>query len=212
MHKLNQNGVINPLLVPLILAVILLLSASGLSVYYYTNYVEQRDNNQPLIDAAVVTAEEKQQNKLEAEFIEREKQPNKTYVSPSEFGSVRLQFPKTWSGYVDTRSGGLDYYGHPNYVPESGVNYALRMNISDRVFATEVKFYDTAVKKGELQASAIQVAGTTGTRLDGTLKKDQQGSMVIFPLRDKTLKVWTENNDFKNDFNNIVLKGLTFVP
>lgn len=212
MHKLNQKGLINPLLVPLVLAVILLLAASGLSVYYYSQYVEQKDSNQPLIDAAVATAEEKQQDKLEAEFTEREKQPNKSYVAPSEFGSVRLQFPKTWSSYVETRGGDIDYYGHPNYVPESGVNYALRMSVTTRPFATEIKAYDNEVKKGELKASAIQISGTTGTRLDGMLTKDQQGAMVIFPLRDKTLKVWTENNDFKGDFDNIVLKSLTFVP
>lgn len=212
MHKLNQKGAINPLLVPLILAVILLLTASGLAVYYYSQYIEQKDNNQPLIDAAVVTAEEKLQDKLEAEFVEREKQPNKTYTSPSEFGSIRLQFPKTWSSYVEAKGDDLEYYGHPNYVPAAGVNYALRMSVNAKDFAQEVKSYDSAVKKGELKATAIQVAGITGTRLDGLLKKDQQGSMVIFPLRDKVLKVWTENADFKGDYDNIVLKSLTFVP
>lgn len=212
MHKLNQKGIINPLLIPLILAVIVLLVGSGLSVYYYSKYVEQRDNNQPFIDAAVVVAEEKLQEKLQTEFTEREKQPNKIYTSPSEFGSVRLQFPKTWSSYVEAEGASLEYYGHPNFVPSQGVNYALRMSVVTKQFANEVKSYDNEVKKGDLRASAIQVSGTTGTRLDGMLKKDQQGVMVIFPLRDKTLKVWTENNDFKGDFDNIVLKGLTFIP
>lgn len=212
MHKLNQKGYLNPLVIPLVLSVVLLIAASVLAVMYYGKFVAQRDDNQPIIDAAIADAEEKLENKLENDFVEREKQPNKTYTSPSELGSVKLQFPKTWSSYTQIKSGAMEYYGHPNYVPSDGVNYALRMSVVDKAFASEVKSYDAAVKKGDLKASAVQVAGVTGTRLDGLLKKDQQGSMVIFPLRDKTLKVWTESNDFKNDFDNIVLKSLTFVP
>ena len=40
-----------------------------------------------------------------------------------------------------------------------------------------------------------------------------QGTMVIVPIRDKTLKVWTESNSvFLKDFNEAVLANLTFVP
>ncbi len=213
MRKLNQNGIMNPLAIPLVLSVIVLIVSAVMAVVYYTKFVEQRDNNQPVIDEAVAQAEEAQKTKLENEFTEREKVPTKNYTSPAELGTVKLVFPKTWSSYVDTaKSGGLDYYGHPNYVPADGVNYALRMSVTDRPFASEIKSYDNAVKKGELKATAIQASGTTGTRLDGFLKKDQEGSMVIFPLRDKTLRIWTESKEFRADFDNIVLKNLTFVP
>lgn len=213
MRKLNQQGIMNPLTIPLVLAVVVLLVSAGMAVLYYTKFVEQRDNNQPFIEEAVAKAEETQKAKLESEFTEREKIPTKNYTSPAELGTVKLVFPKTWSSYVDTsKSGGMDYYGHPNYVPSGNVNYALRMNVTDRPFATEVKAYDSAVKKGELKATAVRVSGTTGTRLDGFLKKDQEGSMVVFPLRDKTLRVWTESKEFTQDYNAIVLKALTFVP
>lgn len=213
MRKLNQNGIMNPLTIPLVLAVLVLVVSSVMAVMYYSKFVEQRDNNQPIIDEAVTKAEEAQKTKLEDEFTEREKIPTKNYTSPAELGSVKLVFPKTWSSYVDSgKSGGMDYYGHPNFVPAANVNYALRMSVIDRPFASEIKSYDNSVKKGELKATAVQVSGTTGTRLDGFLKKDQEGSMVIFPLRDKTLRVWTESKEFREDFNNIVLKGLTFVP
>lgn len=211
--KLDQRGIMNPLAIPLVLAVLVLIAASVMAVMYYTKFVEQRDRNQPVIDAAVAEAEANQAEKLESQFVEREKLPTKNYTSPAELGSVKLTFPKTWSSYVDTtKSGGMDFQGHPNYVPSDNVNYALRMSVVDRPFAAEVKSYDSSVKKGELRASAVRVSGTTGTRLDGFLEKDQEGSMVIFPLRDKTLRVWTESNEFRSDFNNIVLKGLTFVP
>ncbi len=68
------------------------------------------------------------------------------------------------------------------------------------------------MKKGDLRATAVQASGATGTRLDGLLEPDREGSMVIFPLRDKTLKISTESKEFEDDFNNIVLQRLTFVP
>lgn len=203
----------NPLVIPLVLAVLVLIGSSVMAVMYYGKFVEQRDNNQPIIDEAVAQAEETQKTKLENEFTEREKIPTKNYTSPAELGSVKIVFPKTWSSYIDSsKSGGMDYYGHPNYVPADNVNYALRMSVVDKPFSTEIKSYDSGVKKGDLKATAVQVSGTTGTRLDGFLKKDQEGSMVIFPLRDKTLRVWTESKEYRADFDNIVLKGLSFVP
>jgi len=211
--KINQDGIMNPLAIPVILAILLLIGSVVTAVFFYTKYIDQRDNNQPKIEAAVAEAEEAQKSKLESDFVEREKLPNKNYTSPAELGSVKLVFPKTWSSYVELGGGSdLNYYGHPNFVPSKNVNYALRMSVTNRAFADEVKKYDSQVKKGTLKATAVQVSGTTGTRLDGLLKKDQEGSMVIFPLRDKTLKVWTESNEFKADFNNIVLANLTFVP
>lgn len=211
MLKLNQKGSMNPLLIPLILAVLVFIGTSITSYMFYTNYVDQRDNVNAKIASAVEIAETNQREKLEKEFDEKEKLPNRSYTAPSIYGTVKLTFPKTWSGFVSDNGSALDYYGHPSYVPSKGVNYALRMNISDKQFASEVKTYEQKVKSGELRASSITVAETTGTRLDGLLKKEQDGILVLFPLRDKVLKVWTENKDFKADFENI-LKTLTFEP
>lgn len=211
--KLDQSGIMNPLAIPLVLAVLVLIAASVMAVVFYTKFIEQKDNNQPIIEAAVTKAQDAQKQKLEADFTEREKIPTKSYVSPAELGTVRLSFPKTWSSYVDTtKTGGMEYYGHPNFVPAKNVNYALRMSVVDKPFSSEVKSYDNLVKKGELKATAVRVSGTTGTRLDGFLERDQEGSMVIFPLRDKTLRVWTESKEFAEDYNKIVLQALTFIP
>lgn len=211
-RKLDQTGGFNPLVIPLIIAVVLVIGSSVAAVMYYSKYTEQRDNNKPLIEDAVTVAEAAQKKKLEAEFTEREKVPTRTYTTPSELGSVKLAFPKTWSSYVANKGTTIEYYGHPGYVPATGVNYALRMTISTKSFASELKNYDSAVKKGDVKVSAVKASGVTGTKLEGLLKPDQQGAMVIFPLRDKVLKVWTESNDYKSDFNNIVLANLTFSP
>lgn len=211
MRTLNQRGTMNPLLIPLILTVILFIGTCVSTFVYYSRYIDQKDNVDAKIASAVELAESEQKTKLEAEFREKEKLPNKTYTSPALYGSVKLTYPKTWSSFVDDNGNSLEYYAHPDVVPSKGVNFALRMSVSEKAFATEVKRYEQLVKNGDLTAQSIAVAGTTGTRFDGLLKKDQEGILVMFPLRDTTLKVWTENKDYKGDFES-VLKLLTFVP
>lgn len=211
MRHMNQKGVMNPLLVPLILAVVFVIGTSVGMFMYYSKYIDQKDNVDAKIESAVELAESEQKTKLEAEFREKEKLPNKTYTTPAIYGSVKLTYPKTWSGFVSDSGSTLEYYSHPDVVPSKNVNYALRMTVSEKAFATEIKRYEALVKKGDLTAQSISVSGTTGTRFDGLLKQDQEGILVMFPLRDTTLKVWTENKDYKGDFENI-LKLLTFVP
>ena len=211
--KMNQSGTVSLLVIPVILLSIATIALSVISVMYYNNYVEQRDNNQPIITKAVEEAEAAQKEKLTKDFTEREKQPLKTYTSPAELGSVLLKFSKTWDSYVDIKdSSSMDFYAHPNFVPANNVNYALRMSVVKADYSKELKKYTALVKKGDLKATSATASGVTGARLDGLLQKDQEGSMVIFPFRDKTLRVWTENPDFRGDFDNIVLKNLTFVP
>lgn len=214
MKKLNQDGSINPFIIPFVLAALVAIGLGVMTIKYYGDYVDQRDRNQPKIEAAVDKAKGDQKKQLDAEFEEREKQPYKTFTAPSSYGSVRLTFPKTWSAYVETGKGNVQYgfYSHPNFVPSEGVAYALRMSVVDRQFAQEVDNYDRQIEKNELKTKSIRVSGVTGARLDGFLEKDLEGSMVIFPLRDKTLRVWTESTERRKDFDNIIVKNLSFVP
>lgn len=213
LKQLDQIGAMNPLIIPLVLSGILAIAFAGATAKFYSDFVDQRDNNEPKIEAAVDVALAEQKDELEIEFNEREKQPYKTITGPAEFGSVRLTFPKTWSSYV-TRKGSVDYdfYSHPNFVPATGVKYALRMSVTRKAFADEVESYDKQVEKGELKARSVRTSGVTGTRLDGFLEKNLEGSMVLFPLRDKTLRVWTESPDSRKDYDRIILKHLSFVP
>lgn len=212
-NKLNQKGYFNPLIIPLVLAVVATVVFGIMASSYYSKYVDQRDTNQPKIDSAVEAAKTAQKAELEKEFFEREKIPNVTYTSPPEFGSVKVTHAKTWSRYVVRRGDGeINFYAHPSYVMSDGVNHALRMSVVPNDFASEMREYDALVKKGDLKARSVKASGVNGTRLDGFFKKDLEGSMVVFPLRDKTLRVWTESKTFRGDFDNTVLKKLTFVP
>jgi hypothetical protein len=51
-----------------------------------------------------------------------------------------------------------------------------------------------------------------GTLLTGQLENNVDGEMLLLNVRDKTLKLWTESNNYKSDFNNVVLASLSFAP
>lgn len=128
-----------------------------------------------------------------------------------------------WSGYIIEQSGNsgtvVNGYLYPNFVPNIGdnkTNFSLRFQINDTNYNNELNKYTQLVKKGTLKSTPFapeQVKGAiVGVRLDGQLEQNKRGAMVILPLRDKVLKIWTENQSAINDFTNIILKNLNYTP
>lgn len=203
-----------------VILVVLLIGTLIFGIWAFMGMQDYKNNSDEKSAAAVVVAEADQEKKLQAEFAEQEKLPVKTYQGSADFGSVKIVYPKTWSAYIDENTQGttpIDAYFNTNFVP--GLNqskpYSLRMQVVSQAYTKTIKDYDNDVKKGALKATpfiADQVKGTTGLRLDGQITNKYRGSIVLIPLRDKTLKIWTETEAGIPDFNNIVLKNLTFVP
>ncbi len=217
MRNKNQRGAIDPLLIPLIICVVIVLALAGFSVWSYGQYLDHKNNVDSKVVSAVAEAETAQQSELEAAFLQREKNPLKTYISPGSTGSITLKYPKTWSAYIVEDEDGrtpLDIHIHPSFVPslKSEVALALRVTLEGNSYADEVEDYDGQVVKGELTAKPFRKAGVTGVRFDGNIDDELEGSLVIFPLRDKTLKIWTESTSFRDDFDNIILRNLNFIP
>jgi hypothetical protein len=78
-----------------------------------------------------------------------------------------------------------------------------------------MRTYESATKAGKVKVSpfkADKVQNILGSRIDGEINAGQKDSMIVVPLRDKTLKVWTESDQFVGDFNTVILPNLTFVP
>lgn len=221
MKQLNQRGSLNPLLIPLILVILLLIGAGSFAAWAFMSRQDYKNNTDQKVSAAVTVAEQQTSSKKDNEFLEKEKLPLRTYNGPTTFGSLSLQYPKTWSVYADEQVSGatpLDVYFQPNFVPainSTNATYALRVQVTSTSYASVLKGYETTVTSGKLKASAYvpaKVPSVTGTRLDGEVSPNKQGAMVIMPLRDKTLKIWTESNDFLNDFNNNILPNYSFEP
>lgn len=205
---------------PLILVSVVLLFALGFGFWAFTGMQDYKNNSDAKSDEAVASAVEQNTLELEAEFAEKSKSPNKKYSGPSAYGSLTITYPKTWSAYVDEAgksSSPLNGYMHPDFVPvttSTDINYALRFEVVNSSYDQELNKFSSQVKLGSVSLSAFRapkVPGVLGSKITGEIGPQKQGAMVVFPLRDKTIKVWTEGNQFIADFNKIV-ENLTFVP
>ncbi|MGE5312649.1 MAG: hypothetical protein ACM3MA_01390 [Acidobacteriota bacterium] len=213
----EEQGMANPLLVVSILLGVLALALGGAFVWAYTNYIDQKDNVDSKIEAAVTVAVENQKQADEKDYLEREKQPYSKLAAPDELGAVSFSFPKTWSVYVPSDGlKGTDFraYLHPNYVPEESTTtpFAARVEISGIQYEQYLKRWDSFVKKGDLTSNSITVNNLTGVRLDGKFSTSRSGSMVVFKVRDKTLIIASDSTEFKGDFDDVILKSLDFNP
>ncbi len=217
MRKLNETG---SLLAPLLIAVVLLFASLGFGAWAFMSRQDYKNNSDKKSAAAAAEAANVEAKKKDAEFAETEKSPYKTYTGPSTFGTVSFQYSKKWSAYVSESGKGaalIDGYFSPDFVPDitSDKQFALRVQVVNTSYEAVLKAFETSVKTGKITVAAFRadkVPSVLGSKLSGALDPKKNGTMVLFPLRDKTLKVWTEGADSLNDFNTIILPSLTFVP
>src|SRR5471030_1451582 len=97
----NQNGALNALLIPLILAILLLIGAGAFGAWAFSSRQDYKNNTDQKVAAAVTVAEQKTTETDTAQAAEAAKQPLKPYNGPEAYGSVVIKYPKTWSAYVD---------------------------------------------------------------------------------------------------------------
>lgn len=229
MIKHNQDGVVSGLAVSLILAMLLLVGAIAFGVWAYGSRQDYKDNTDAKVSAAVTIAKQQESTAKDAAFAQAEKNPLKTYNGPEAYGSVVLNYPKTWSGYVavasDNSSGSngalVDGYFNPGVVPsvsdQSSV-FALRIQVVGQSYADIVKNLGQSSSQNPPTITPYalpKVPKTVGVEVNGTLPNQggkTTGTMVILPLRSQTLEIWTEGNQFLGDFNTYILPNFSFSP
>ncbi len=207
-------------MIALVILVLLFLSASVFGIWAYSSRQDYKDNSDKKAAAAAQIATQQESTKKDNEFVEKEKSPVKTYQGPAAYGSLDISYPKTWSAYIveaDRSSMAVDGFFHPNFVPgvQSQTAYALRVRVSSQSYEQEMKQFDGKVKGGKVTVTpyvAKNVPSVTGARVDGEINVSQKGSMILLPLRDKTIIISTEAEQFVGDFNSIILPTLKFVP
>lgn len=215
-HK-GERGSVSGLLIANLTLILLSLVLGSVMIWALVSYNDQRQNVDAKIQKAVAEAKKQQYDSDAKTFAEREKQPYKQFVGPSELGRVTFDYPKTWSAYVGSDGGqGTSYeaYLHSGVVPPtiSRQPYALRVSIDSRSYDQTLQQYQSSVQSGDLKSMAVTVNGFSGNRLDGKFPGGFEGSMVIFKVRDKSLRLYTETPVFRSDFDNIALKTLKFNP
>lgn len=207
-HK-HESGGVSGSLIAIILLAILAAVFGALAIWAYINYNEQKTNVDGKIDVAVATAKKDQADEDEKKFAEREKEPNREFVGPEDYGRLTFSYPKTWSASVtkDTSKGGTyEAYLNPVVVPpvSQTQQFALRVLIEEKDYEKVIESYKQLVDKGDLRTSATSSNGNAGTRLDGSFSKDIRGAAVIYKIRDKTVTIRTDADTFKPDFEELI--------
>ncbi len=214
--SVNERGSVNPLLISSIILGVIAAAFAGAFIWAYGNYVDQRDNTDQKISAAVTAAEKTAADQHAKDLTEKLKEPYAQLVSPEDLGRVTFSYPKTWSVYVakDGSAGSYEAYLHPGSVPaiSNTLAYAVRVTITEQEYETVLKTYSSFISRGDLKSSPITIGNFTGVRLDGKFSNTRTGSAVIFKVRDKTLTLATDSPSFKADFDNVVIKSLNFNP
>jgi hypothetical protein len=207
-----QEGAIQVSTVVIILLSVLLAAASGLAIWSYLEYRDARTDVDGQIEVAVVKAEKEQAERDALKFAEEEKQPNRKFIGPDDYGRVTFMYPKTWSVYVESAAdegkGTYTAYLNPVVVPpvkDRDSRFALRVTIEDGAYESVLDSeYSRLVENGDLKSSEATANGMSGTRLDGQLEREIRGAAVVYKIRDKTLTIRTDAETFKPDFNEIV--------
>jgi flagellar basal body-associated protein FliL len=215
----DERGM-NVLLIPLILVLVFFLTALGFSLWSYSSRQDYKNNTDQKVNTAVELAKKETATQKDNEFIEREKQPLKEYRGPGAFGGIVIRYPKTWSAYIDESGKGsspVNGYFYPNYVPatQSDTNFAFRLEVVNKAFDEELRNYDVLIKNGKIASQPykpVNVPNIVGIRLDGEIVSRKQGVLILIPLRDKTIRLWVESDQFKNDYFNNVLPNFSFTP
>lgn len=213
-RDLNQSGGV---VVSAILGSLLAISLI-FGIWAFMSMLDYKGNVDKKIASANAVVKKQTASEKDKEFAEKEKNPYKQFTGPVTFGSMSFQYPKTWNAFIDetSKSNGspVDGYWYPNVVPglQSGVGFALRVKILSQTYDSVLKPYSSSVKVKVSPFRSKNVPSTLGARLDGEINAGQKDSMVLIPIRDKTIQIWTESEQFVSDFDNVVLPSLNFIP
>ena len=216
-----EGGYVSGMLISLILCAVLLVSSLGFGLWAFTSRQDYKNNSDQKSARAAAAAKTATEADDAVKYAEAAKSPLKSHVGPSQFGAITVQYPKTWSGMIAEEGRGgtpVNDYFHPDVVPNIGNKdnaFALRVQIVDSSYDRIIDGYQNDVKSKKVTAVPFalpKVPNTVGLRVDGQIDDNKRGSMVIIPVRNMTLKIWTESPDFVADFDKYIIPNFTFSP
>jgi len=219
--KRDQRGVINIFVILFGLTTLLFIGAAAFGVWAYGSRSDFKNNVEQKIAAAVGPAVQQAQAQQLQNDQQAAKNPLATYAGPSDFGSVIIKYPKTWSAYVDVENNGgtpLNGYFDPGVVPsitDQTNAFALRVQVLSQAYDQTLQQYNSQVQQGQVTVTPYSlplVPNVVGVLINGQIQPTKQGSMVMLPLRNETLELWTEATQYENDFTSNILPNFTFSP
>ncbi len=225
MIKHNQDGEVSALGISLVFAVLLLIGALAFGGWAFMSRSDYKNNTDSKIADAVTIARQKEASAKDAQFVQDEKKPLRTYKGPEAYGSLDIQYPKTWSGYVDDKGINssilVDGYFYPNVVPSISSPtsvFSLRVQVLSQTYDKSLEAIKQKATNKNIVAPVItpfalaKVPSALGIKIVGTLPNAKQGTMVVLPLRAQTIEIWAETSQFTPDFEANILPNLSFIP
>lgn len=218
----DQRGAVNALLIPFILVILLFFGSAGFGVWAFMSRQDYKNN----VDAKIAVAEAATKTATQAadqvNYNQQAKYPLKAYIGPAAYGKVTVSYPKTWSAYVqdssNSSSNPVNGYFQPGVVPDtadSTSTYALRVQVIATPYAQSMASFTSQAQNGTVTVapySLPKVSSVVGSIVTGQIETNINGIMIVLPLRNTTLEVWTEQPAEEADFTSIILANMTFAP
>ena len=219
MKRVNQQGTI-VIIIMLVVTGVLLVGSLGFGVWAFSGRQDYKNNLDSKITAAVEVEKARISSTKDNEYAVKDKSPVKTFKGPGTYGDLSIEYPKNWSPLIEVRANGdpvVDGYWYPEVLPgiNGGIKYSLRVRIVDQQYSSSVGSYKDDIKAGKANASAFipeKVSSIKGTRIDGKISDGKTGSLILLPLRDKTIRIYTEDSQYIADFNKYVLPSISYNP
>jgi multidrug efflux pump subunit AcrA (membrane-fusion protein) len=217
----QQRGTLDVLLIPVILLALLFIGTAAFGFWAFSSRQNYKNNANQMATTAVNSAVQQTESNDSAKYAQESKYPLQTFTGPSSFASISFKYPKTWSAYVVQESSSstpINGYFYPGIVPDvtnPSNAYALRVQLLEESYSDVLQQYAGQVNSGALtdaQYTAPKLPNVIGSKLQGQISSDKRGTMVILPVLNMTLEIWTESSQFQSDFANSVLSNLTFQP
>ena len=211
--KKDISGLIKTIVI--IIVSLIAVTFIGLFIWMTMERDEAQTDLDGKISVAAAAAKDEQAQKDEAEFLEREKYPFKTFSGPADYGQLTFEYPKTWSVYIAaaaTAGGDFNAYFNPIQVDAVGKDTinALRVTIRDKSFDDVSQEYQKAMDKRNSNLSMTSTTiGAEGNipanRYTGTIPgTDLSGFIVTFKIRDKTAILQTDSVLFQEDYDKLL--------
>ena len=184
-------------------------------IWAFTQYLDHKNNVDGKVAAAVTEAEKNKAAELEAGFqAERDRLFNKYTTDPG-LANVTLEYPRDWSFYLEQEASSREQINaifHPTVVASGNPGtYGMRMQLVQRLYSEVTDDYRKGVEDGTILASPVRNGSVEGLRYEGQIDRDHNGAVVVFPVRDKTLLIFTDSKEYIGVFNEAVAK-LVFTP
>ena len=220
--KHDQRGAISLLSLFSTLITLLFIAAVCVCIVLYNSEHKYKNNSDQLVAAAVATAKQKQQTTDQNQFATESLQPLQPFVGPEAYGTVTVYYPKTYSAYIivnGSNSSPVNGFFEPGYVPDTTNQanaFALRVEVVSTSYDQVLSQYSALAKQGTVTISPYslpKVPSVVGVKISGAIATNvKSGIMIVFPLRNTTLQVWTETPQYENNFNTLILPNLSFSP